>query len=195
MNVRDGEIFISVDVEASGPIPADYSMLAIGACLVHDLTQTFYIEIQPVSDKFVPAALKVTGLSLDRLKTTGTPPAQAMNAFADWVTSAASGGTPVFVGFNATFDWAFVNWYFQHFTDGNPFGIGGLDIKSFYMGMAGTGWTETRSSKLPARFKSPRTRHTHNALSDAIEQAGVFETMLAESLLLSKPQSRSRITR
>ncbi|SSH65668.1 Uncharacterised protein [Klebsiella pneumoniae] len=26
------EIFVSVDVEASGPIPGKYSMLSIGAC-------------------------------------------------------------------------------------------------------------------------------------------------------------------
>jgi len=39
---------------------------------------------------------------------------------------------PVFVGFNACYDWQFVNWYLEHFTGGNPFGFAGLDIKSFY---------------------------------------------------------------
>jgi hypothetical protein len=30
------EIFVSVDVEASGPIPGKYSMLSIGACVAFD---------------------------------------------------------------------------------------------------------------------------------------------------------------
>ncbi|MGL1984483.1 3'-5' exonuclease, partial [Escherichia coli] len=30
------EIFISVDIEASGPVPGKYSLLSIGACLVSD---------------------------------------------------------------------------------------------------------------------------------------------------------------
>jgi ribonuclease T len=32
MNER--EIYFSVDIEASGPIPGEYSMLSLGACLV-----------------------------------------------------------------------------------------------------------------------------------------------------------------
>ena len=43
----------------------------------------------------------------------------------------------MFVGFNATFDWAFVNFYFHQYLGENPFGIGGIDIKSYYMGLSG----------------------------------------------------------
>jgi hypothetical protein len=33
--------YVSVDIEASGPIPRRYSMLALGACLVDDPARTF----------------------------------------------------------------------------------------------------------------------------------------------------------
>ena len=82
----------------------------------------------------------------------------------------------MFVGFNATFDWAFVNFYFQEYLEENPFGIGGIDIKAFYMGLSGCAWEDTKSSKIPSKFKG-KSRHTHNALDDAIEQAEMFQRM------------------
>jgi len=99
-----------------------------------------------------------------------------MKKFRDWIKAISGERTPVFIGFNATFDWSFVNWYFQTYLNDNPFGFGGVDIKSFYMGLTGCSWKETRSSRIPDKFKGP-TAHTHNALDDAIEQAEMFERM------------------
>jgi hypothetical protein len=59
-----------VDVEADGPIPGDYSMVsiaplapkAIGAIIVEPaLTRTFYGELRPISEKWVPESLRVCG--------------------------------------------------------------------------------------------------------------------------------------
>ena len=83
----------------------------------------------------------------------------------------------MFVGFNATFDWSFVNFYFQQYLGENPFGIGGIDIKSYYMGLSGVTWEDTRSSRIPKAYKDTSRRHTHNALDDAIEQAEIFRRM------------------
>jgi len=57
----------------------------------------------------------------------GQPPGAAMASFKRWVETAAAGYKPVFVGFNACFDWQFVNWYFESFAEGNPFGFAGID--------------------------------------------------------------------
>jgi DNA polymerase III epsilon subunit-like protein len=173
------EAYVSVDIEASGPIPGDYSLLSLGACLIDAPDRTFYRELKPISDRFVADALAVSHLSLDDLKMKGAEPAKAMRDFAKWIQGATSGRRAVFVGFNAGFDWAFVNWYFHHFGLENPFGIGALDIKSYYMGLAGTSWEATRSSKIPESFRDPdRAEHTHNALDDAVEQAAMFARML-----------------
>src|SRR5688500_5716090 len=106
------ECFISVDVEASGPIPGDYSMLSLGACVAGDPNEDFYIEIKPLNDHAIPDALKVSGFDMTKLTETGEPPKDAMAKFAAWVKKVAVDGKPVFVGLNAGFDWSFVNWYF-----------------------------------------------------------------------------------
>jgi ribonuclease T len=173
---RSREVLISVDIEASGPIPGAYSMLSLGACVIGAAKKTFYVEIKPVSAMQVPEAMAVVGQPLAHFRRNGVSPRQAMKRLARWVLGVTKGGTPIFVGFNATFDWAFVNWYFHTYLGRNPFGFGGLDIKSYFMGASGCSWDDTRSSRLPRAVAGGET-HTHHALADAIEQAGVFEAI------------------
>ncbi|MBK3870430.1 3'-5' exonuclease [Pseudomonas stutzeri] len=174
------EVFISVDVEASGPIPGEYSMLSIGACLVFDDTQTFSCYLKPTSDRYVPEALKVTGLSLERLRSDGLDPDEAMQRFKVWVEQVTpEGARAVFVGFNASFDWSFVNHYFHYFLGENPFGIAALDIKSMYFGAARCTWEQTRSSEI-AQTVNPRKKGDHDALHDALYQAELFRLIKAQ---------------
>lgn len=53
-----------VDVESNGPIPGDYSMIAIGAVIVDkNLDKTFLRYIQPISEQYIPEALAVSGFT------------------------------------------------------------------------------------------------------------------------------------
>lgn len=174
------QLYISVDIEAAGPIPAEYSMLSIGACVVGSPEVSFYIELKPINDRSIPEALAVCGLSLDRLRITGSEPIEAMDAFRKWITDVSRGLTPVFVGFNSPFDWQFINWYFHFFLGGNPFGITAVDIKSYYMGYSGCTWSQTSSSQLPS-WLQPTRHKKHNALDDAIAQAEIFARLLSAS--------------
>jgi DNA polymerase III epsilon subunit-like protein len=158
------EHFISVDIEAAGPIPGEYSMLSLGACSVDNTGQSFLVELQPINLNADPNALKIAGISLEELQLRGVPPAIAMERFR------------VLVGFNAPFDWSFVNYYFHRFLGSNPFGFAGLDIKAFYMGKYGTRWKDTKSSKIAAALNVPE-EGDHNALHDAIYQARLFQAM------------------
>ena len=177
MTDMDRETFISIDVETAGPIPGEYSMLSIGACLVADPARSFYCELKPITEKFVPAALEVTGLSLDRLRETGLDPTDAMVRFGDWVCEVMDVTVPVFVGFNAPFDWSFINYYFHRFTGKNPFGFTALDIKALWMGGSGSSWADTRSSRI-AEEVEPRLHSDHDALHDAKYQAELFRLIL-----------------
>ncbi len=167
------EHYISVDIETSGPIPGEYSMLSLGASTIDD-EKTFYTEFKPLNNNAVPEALEVTGFSLEALGKDGVEPAVAMANFASWLgTTVPAGFTPVFVGLNAPFDWSFVNYYFVRLCGANPLGHSALDIKALYMGATGCTWTQATSSQM-ARRLNPKKRGTHNALDDALYQAELF---------------------
>jgi ribonuclease T len=173
------EIYISVDVETAGPIPGEYSLLSVGACDVDDESRSFSIELKPINTNADPKALKVTGLSLADLTERGAEPAAAMAAFGAWAERLAGDDrTLVFVGFNAPFDWSFVNYYFHRFTGRNPFGFAALDIKALYMGTMGSSWADTRSSQI-SKHLSPERRGDHDALHDARYQAELFNLVRA----------------
>ena len=173
------EIYFSVDVETAGPIPSEFSLLSIGASLVNQPEHFFYVELKPINENFDPEALAVSKFDLSVLKIEGEDPAAAIERFKNWVEKAADAGKPVFVGFNAGFDWSFINWYFHKFTGGNPFGFAPLDIKSYYMGAFGCLWSETTSSRLSPEIQ-PSARATHHALDDARAQAEIFGKLLAK---------------
>jgi len=180
-NLTPNETYISVDVETSGPYPGTYSLLAIGACVVDDPDKTFYVELKPVSGHATEEATAIHGLSMSELAERGLEPAEAMNLFKDWLAAQTpTGQRPIFIGFNAPFDWMFVIYYFHYFLGYNPFGHAAVDIKSFYMGLAGVSWAETTM-----RYVSPRYLNhqhlTHQALRDALDQADVFYKMLTEA--------------
>lgn len=176
-----GETFISVDVEAAGPYPGRYSLLSIGACLVLDPQQAFYIELKPTGREAVASALRVSHLSLESLVETGVDAHPAMQRFADWIRQVTPAGSrAIMVGFNAPYDWAFIDHYFLQFLDENPFGHTALDIKAFYMGLTGCAWDETSMA-----FLSPRLMYgsqlSHDALADARMQAELFRQLLAQA--------------
>jgi DNA polymerase III epsilon subunit-like protein len=173
------EFYISVDVETAGPHPARYALLSIGACCVEDPDKTFYVELQPDKPEAVPEALAVSKLSMDSLAANGVPPEEAMRRFAEWVqTQTPAGARPVFVAFNAPFDWMFVADYFHRFLGRNPFGHNALDIKAYHMGLAGVSWADTTLAKV-ADYHLQACILTHNALDDARAQGGLFRAILS----------------
>jgi len=173
------EALISVDIEAAGPSPSTGSLLSIGACLVDDPSVGFYVELRPISEHpWDDQAETVHGLAREHLEREGLEPAAAMERFAAWVDDACAGRNPIFVGFNAPFDWMFVADYFWRYLDRNPFGISALDLKSLFMGRNGvTQWQRTRRIYVDEAL-GLETDHNHNALADARGQARLARALL-----------------
>ena len=174
--------YISVDIETAGPNPSNYSLLSIGACDIFQPQKTFYVELRPFNTQQVASALEISGLDWHTLIKEGLDPQEAMSHFADWVNKCNQGNSlPIFVAFNAPFDWMFVNDYFQRYLRYNPFGHKAIDIKAFYMGMHGVSWDETGMRHIAKRYL---TNHhlSHHALQDALDQAEIFRKMLAETI-------------
>ena len=150
--------YVMVDVEADGPIPGDYSMIALGAVLVEEsLERSFYARLRPVSDRWVPEALAVSGFT--REETLGfDDPKGAMENFAHWLRKTVK-GRPMLVSDNNGFDWQFVNWYFWHFTGANPFGHSSTNLGSLYKGLVRDTWQNFKHLR--------RTPHSHHPVDDA----------------------------
>ena len=175
------EAYISIDVETAGPIPSQYAMLSIGACTIGEPRHKFYVELKPDKDKFLSEALAISNLSMERLAGEGIEPKVAMLSFADWLKEVIPADRrPLFVAFNAPFDWMFVNEYFFNYVGHNPFGHAALDIKSYFMGQEGVPWSQTSMWNIGKHFLKKR-QLSHHALQDAIDQAEIFEKMLAKS--------------
>jgi DNA polymerase III epsilon subunit-like protein len=177
----DNETYISVDVETAGPNPGDYALLSIGACTIYGPQEYFYIEIQPINNCISDEALEVSRLDLIELKEKGLTPQAAMVKFAEWVRKVTpENNQPIFVAFNAPFDWMFVNDYFHRYLGHNPFGHKALDIKALYMGMMGVSFGETGMRHLAKRYPELQTL-SHHALEDAQDQALIFRKLMEEA--------------
>jgi len=101
-----------------------------------------------------------------------------MTRLAQWVAEVTpEGSLPVFLAFNAPFDWMFVNEYFYRYLGHNPFGHKALDIKAYYMGLHGVSWEETGMRSVSSRYLDNQNL-THHALRDALDQAEIFRRML-----------------
>jgi DNA polymerase III epsilon subunit-like protein len=173
----DAETWISVDVETSGPTPAAGSLLAIGACLVDRPEEGIEILVRP--DPALPwseDAEAIHGLRREILVRDGLEPRAAMERLDAWLARAAPPGSrPVFVAFNAPFDWMFVADAAWRHLGRNPFGISALDVKALYLGRhldSVERWSETTSDHVRARYPV-EAPHTHRALDDAREQAAI----------------------
>ncbi|WP_310481048.1 exonuclease domain-containing protein [Chamaesiphon sp. VAR_48_metabat_403] len=149
---------IMVDVESDGPIPGDYSMISFGALVVEpSLTKTFYAQLQPISDKWIPEALQISGFTREETLAFEEPQA-VMEKFAVCI-EAESSGRPFFIADNNGFDWQFINWYFYHFCGNNPLGHTSSNLGSLYKGLVKDTFVNFKHLR--------KTAPTHNALEDA----------------------------
>jgi hypothetical protein len=168
--------YVMVDIEADGPNPGDYSMVCFGAVLVREgLDCTFYGRLKPISSQWIPGALAVSGFT--REETLGfDEPKAVMESFALWLKENTK-GRAFFISDNNGFDWQFINWYFWHFTGGNPFGHSSTNLGSLYKGMV----KDTFQT-----FKHLRkTSHTHNPVDDAMGNAEALLEMKRLGLKIS----------
>jgi hypothetical protein len=158
--------FVMVDVESDGPIPGDYSMTEIGMVVVEpSLKHTFHGKLKPISDKWDPEFLAISGRS--REEVLKFPFAEkTMKDIYDWLISFDF--SPMFIADNNGFDYMFTHWYFYHFIGKSPFGHSSSNLNSLFKGI---------KKEFRASFKKyRRTIHDHNPVNDALGNA---EALLA----------------
>jgi hypothetical protein len=178
------EFYVAVDVEADGPIPGPYSMISLGMSVTGRPDLSFYTELRPISDEFVPEALAVSGLDRERLLREAPEAGEAMRAAAAWVNGLRPVGRPVFLAAPAVWDGMFVHWYFVRYLGHSPFGAtgSGVDLRSWWMGRTGCEWVSSRKSNIKQALRLTGLPHTHHAGEDAAELAAVFEAALGAAV-------------
>jgi DNA polymerase III alpha subunit (gram-positive type) len=150
--------YVMVDVEADGPIPGDYSMISFGAVLVKEgLEQTFYGRLKPISDRWIPESLAISGFTREETLAFDDPKT-VMEAFTRWLKDNTK-GRPFFISDNNGFDFAFISWYLWHFTGANPFGHSSTNLGSLYKGLVKDTFQNFKHLRL--------TPHTHHPVDDA----------------------------
>ena len=163
--------YIMVDIESDGPIPGDYSMISFGAVIVDEkLDKTFYGQLKPISEKWIPQALAVSGHSRAETLEFGNPKEVMLN-FANWIKSNTK-GQAIFISDNNGFDWMFICWYFHHFIDKNPFGHSSQNLGSLYKGLVKDTFKNFKHLR--------KTKHTHHPVDDAKGNAEALLTMKDE---------------
>lgn len=170
-NVKNKLNFVSVDVEADGPIPGKFSMISLGAVVAEPpYDDSFYVTIAPITKEFIPDALKVTGFTRQQTENFNKPEVEMLR-FNEWLKDLKlRKGQPIFVSDNNGFDWQFINYYLHFYIGKNEFGFSSLNLNSLYKGV---------SRSMQAKFKEHRvTKHTHNALDDAKGNAEALYTIL-----------------
>jgi DNA polymerase III epsilon subunit-like protein len=158
-----------VDIESDGPIPHKYSMVSFGAVKVTpSLDQTFYGETKPVSEIWIPEALAISGFSREEHESFGDP-FDVIPKFAEWLLD-TSIGKPILISDNNGYDASWINYYMHMYNNGkNPFGWSSRRIGDLYCGLV-------KDSR--AQWKHLRdTKHSHQALEDAIGNAEVLLKM------------------
>lgn len=163
-------MYVSVDVEADGPVPGLYSMVSFGAVIVDEkLDKTFYGQTAPISNMWLSEALAISGHTRKEHESFPNP-AQTMDRFEAWLKQEGHHNhRPVFISDNPGFDFPFINYYFYAFLGWNPFGWTSRRIGDLYCGMKGNmhaGWKHLR-----------KTKHTHNPVDDAKGNAEAFLEM------------------
>jgi len=149
---------ISIDCESDGPCPGMHSLICFGAVIVEaGLQRTFYAQLRPISEIYIPEALAISGFS--REETLKFPePRDAMQNFEIWLNKNIE-GRPIMWSDNPGYDSQFLNYYFWQQLGRNPFGWSSAHIGSFYKGITGD---------VHKTFKHLRqTKHTHHPVDDA----------------------------
>jgi hypothetical protein len=180
------EIFVSTDVETDGPIPGPNSMLSFGSAAYlpdRTLVSTFTANLEalpgasPHSDTMKwwytqPKAWEVC-------RRNPQPPEKVMKRYGKWLKRLP--GDLVFVGYPASFDFCFINWYLIKFTGENPFLYFALDVKTYAVAMLRKEFRTLTKSTMPQHWFEKR-EPTHIALDDAIQQGILFCNMRVENL-------------
>lgn len=168
-------MWITLDIEADGPVPGLYSMVSFGAVVVEPgLTRKFRGETAPITDGWQPEALAISGVT--RPQHLGFPHAwETMSRFDDWLKSLNASKHIMMLSDNPAFDFMFIAYYLHRFVGECRLGYGARRIGDLWSGHLGD------AAKSGEWKKFAKTPHDHDPLNDAM---GMAEALLEMSKVI-----------
>lgn len=184
------EHYISVDIEADGPIPGPWSMLSLGAAAYDyhgKFLDSFSVNLQTLQEAGLDrwrmdphedtvAFWKRNPEAWKACRENTVDPLNAMIAFKDWFSKYKN---PIFVGYPAGFDFTFVYWYLTYFVGKTALSFSALDVKTLAMARMGGPYKSATKRNMPKRWFG-NTPHSHIAVEDAVEQGDMCMKILKE---------------
>ena len=178
------DVYVSIDIEADGPIPGPNSMLSLGA-VAFDVDgkeiSSFSANLQTmegaVGDPDTMKWWSTQPAAWEACREHPVSPQHAMEKFVAWLDGLP--GKPVAVGYPIVFDLMFVHWYSIKFAGRSPLSFSGIDIKTFAWSKLGGSYRQATKRNMPKSW-FPKTKHSHVAVEDAREQGLLFFGMLKD---------------
>jgi hypothetical protein len=182
------EIFVSVDIEADGPIPGEHSMLSLGAValtLDQGEIDCYTANLEPLPGARTDTNTEAWWAEQDpkvyaAARTNARPAEIVMPEFCAWLDTLP--GLPVFVAMPAAFDFTFVYWYLIKYAKRSPFSYSALDIKTYAMALTKSSYRSSVKRNWPRHWFPKNKIHSHVALEDAREQAELFLNILKDNV-------------
>lgn len=181
----DNTTYISVDIEATGPVPGLNSMISLGAAAFErdaTLKGTIQINFQELEwSKQDPDTMRFWAENpVAYLRTKEDPQSaeEGSTQFYNWYRKFEN---PVFVFMPAKFDGLFVYWYLQTFVPHLGFMTtpDAIDVKTLAMVALGEENPRFSSKRFwKNEWKDKKHKHNHVAVDDAIEQGIQFFKIL-----------------
>jgi hypothetical protein len=162
------KINITFDIEASGPAAGIHDMISAGFVAIEPgLKRTFYGETRPIHELFNPQAYEAIGWTREQHLAVEASYEDFHRNLMEWTRSLDA--RLILWSDNPAWDFQWINWICFKFGNVNPFGHSARRVGDYWAGLEDN-ISDTRGWK-----KHRKTRHTHNALDDAM---GVAEAML-----------------
>lgn len=175
-------LYISIDVEADGPVPGPYSMLSLGAAAFRDgkLLGTWQGNLMTLPDAGTcPETMQWWAgqpEAWDAARIMARPTNVVMRNFVDWTDS--FGEKPTAVCYPAGFDWTFVYWYLRLYGyKRSPFGMSAICMKAWAACRLGVEFRRMTKNRMPRSWFRDGSPHTHRAVDDAVEQGWMWVRM------------------
>lgn len=184
------EYYISIDVEMDGPCAGINSMLQLGAAFYKEngiYLNGYSWNIEPLPDAvqdpdtmewWKKREVEFPGIWA-RLTANRVTPQRAMTEFASIVLehNTRLKARPVAVCYPAGYDFSAVYHYLHRFTGDSVLGFSCIDLKTLSMALLNRNYRDHGKKDMPEQWFTPEHPHTHDALTDAIQQGYMFFAM------------------